>query len=226
MVLITGGSSGLGSAISLVFAKNGYDLLITYLNNEKKCREFSKQLNKEYGIKVECQRLDIRDELEVSNLFNQYEIDIVINNASLSLDNEIENKNFEEFMDVIKTNIGGTYLVCKYATKAKYIINLSSKDGIDTYNPISIDYCASKAAIINMSKNFSLYYRDKIIYCVCPGWINTESVLEMNPNYLKNEMNRIGQVKLLDKNFVAEKIFMLINSNYESGSVIIIDEEK
>ena len=116
--------------------------------------------------------------------------------------------------------------MCKYAKSAKYIINISSRDGIDTYNPISLDYSSSKAGIINLSRNLSLYYLDKKIYCVCPGWIDTESVKEMNPNYLKEEMERIGQTKLVDKEYVANSIYNLVNSEVESGSVIIIAEKE
>ena len=118
-------------------------------------------------------------------LFNDYDIEILINNAAKSLDNYIEDKSYNEFMNVVSVNLGGTYLMCKCAKSAKYIINVSSRDGIDTYNPISLDYSSSKAGIINLSMNLSLYYKDKKIYCVCPNWINTESVLNMNPEYLK-----------------------------------------
>jgi len=151
-------------------------------------------------------------------------VDILINNACKSNDNYIEDKTIEEFMNVVKVNLGGTYLMCKYAKDSKVIINISSKDGIDTFNPISLDYSSSKAGIINLSCNLSLYYKDKKIYTVCPGWINTESVKSMNPDYLKNEMDRIGQKKLLDAYFVAEEIYKLIDSNLDSGNVVVIDE--
>ena len=155
-------------------------------------------------------------------MFNEYDIDILINNASLSMDNYIEDKSFDEFMKVVEVNLGGTYMMCKYAKDVKTIINISSKDGIDTYSPISLDYSSSKAGIINLSRNLSLYYKDKKIICVCPGWINTESVMNMNPNYLNNEMKRIGQNELLDKDYVANKIFEVATGNVESGSVIEI----
>ena len=99
---------------------------------------------------------------------------------------------------------------------------VSSKDGIDTYSPISLDYSSSKAGIINLSCNLSLYYKDKKIICICPGWINTESVMNMNPLYLSNEMKRIGQNELLDKDYVAKKIFDIATGDVESGSVIEI----
>ena len=224
MILITGGAQGLGASIARIFAKNKHDILITYLTNEEKALKLQKDIIEKYKVKCIVKRLDITCEEDVKKMFNSHNIDIVINNASLSNDNYIEEKSFEEFMNVVKVNLGGTFLICKYANKANCIINISSTDGIYTYSPISLDYSSSKAGIINLTKNLSLCYLDKKIYCVCPNWINTESVESMNPEYLLNEMKRIGQKELLDKDNVSKKIYELINSNKESGSVVIIDE--
>ena len=223
-VLVTGGAQGLGKEIVKELSKNSYNVIIGYLTNEESAIELCSRLNSKYNVNNVVKKIDITCEEDVKSLFDEYNINILINNASLSNDNYIDNKSFDEFMKVVEVNLGGTYLMCKYAKSAKVIINISSKDGIDTYNPISLDYSSSKAGIINLSKNLSLYYKDKKIYCVCPGWINTESVSNMNPNYLKAEMERIGQKDLLNKEFVASKIVDLIDSNKESGSVVIIDE--
>lgn len=223
-VLVTGASSSLGSEIAKVFANNNYNIILGYHTNELKVLSLMSEIKDNYGVKVVIENIDITDEECVSNLFSKYNIKILINNAALSCDNNIDDKSYDEFMNVVSVNLGGTYLMCKYAKDAKYIINISSKDGIDTFNPISLDYCSSKAGIINLSKNFSLVYNDKKVYCVCPGWINTDSVLGMNPKYLDTEMIRIGQKELLDKCDVAYKIYSLINSDLVSGSVVIIDE--
>ena len=223
-VLVTGGAQGLGSEIVKVFAKNNYNVIIGYLTSFDKAQELSNYINSNYKVKSIAYKIDITDEDDVKNVFNKFDIDILINNASLSCDNYIEDKSFNEFMDVVKVNLGGTYLMCKYAKSANTIINISSKDGIDTYNPISLDYSASKAAVINLSRNLSLYYKDKKIICICPGWINTSSVLNMNPLYLKSELERINQKELLDKGYVAKKIFECFINKIESGSVVTIDE--
>ena len=225
-VLVTGASSSLGSEIAKIFANNSYNIILGYHTNELKVIKLMNEIMDNYGVSVKVEKIDITDEECVKNLFSKYDIEILINNAALSCDNYIEDKSYIEFMKVVSVNLGGTYLMCKYADSTKYIINISSRDGIDTYNPISLDYSTSKAGIINLSKNLSLYYKDKKIYCVCPGWIDTDSVLNMNPEYLKLEMERIGQKVLLNKEMVAYKIYSLINSNIESGSVVIIDEER
>ena len=205
MVLVTGGTSTLGLSIIKKFLENNYYVLLGYHKNIKELNRIKKELNK---------------------YKDKYNIDILINNASLSIDNYIIDKSYEEFIKVINVNLGGTFLMCKYASNAKYIINISSKDGIDTYNPISLDYSSSKSGIINLTKNLSLYYKDKYLYVVCPGWINTSSVNEMNPLYLKEELKRCKQNKLISPEYVANKIYSLIDSKLESGSVVIIDEEK
>lgn len=225
-VFISGASSDLGGAVAKVFASNDYNLILGYNTREDNVIKLRDEIKSIYGIDSIIYKLDITNEIEVEKLFSNYDIEILINNAAKSLDNYIEDKSYDEFMGVVSINLGGTYLMCKYAKSAKYIINISSRDGIDTYNPISLDYSSSKAGIINLSRNLSLYYLDKKIYCVCPGWIDTESVKEMNPNYLKEEMERIGQTKLVDKEYVANSIYNLVNSEVESGSVIIIDEKE
>lgn len=224
MVLVTGGAQGLGKEIVLELASRGYNIIIGYLNSKKEALELSRYINDKYNVNSVVKKIDITCEDDVNNLFVEFDIDILINNASLSCDNYIEEKSLDEFMNVLKVNLGGTYLMCKYAKDANIIINISSKDGIDTYNPISLDYSSSKAGIINLTKNLSLYYKEKKLYCVCPGWINTESVKNMNPDYLSAEMKRIGQKRLLDKTYVAKSIVDLISSEKKSGSVVIIDE--
>lgn len=224
MVLVTGGAQGLGASIVEVLAKKGYDVIIGYNTSNNKAIELCKYIIDTYKVKCVVKQIDITCENSVKNLFDEYNVDILINNASISNDNYMDDKTIEEFMEVVRVNLGGTYLMCKYAKDAKVIINISSKDGIDTYNPISLDYSSSKSGVINLSRNLSLCYQEKRVYCVCPGWINTESVLDMNPDYLKNEMERIGQKELLDRFYVAEEIVSLINSNKDSGSVVVIDE--
>ena len=130
---------------------------------------------------------------------------------------------------MLNTNLVGTFLVSKYVAKEMLdgkkgtIINISSNNAIGANYEESMDYDASKAGIISLTHNFALALKPYVrVNCVCPGWINTESVMNMNPNYLNNEMKRIGQNELLDKDYVAKKIFEVATGNVESGSVIEI----
>ena len=209
-VLITGARRGLGKALAKIYSDNGYNVIVTYKDNS-----IDKYI-----------KLDLSNEEDIKNIFKEYKIDILINNAALSIDNEIIDKSKDEFMKVLEVNLVGTFLMCKYAVLngVKDIINISSTDSIDTYSSVNIDYSSSKAGINILTKTFALTYPDIRIISILPNWINTESVLEMNPIYLKDEMDRIGQKKLLDKDLVAKRIFGIYNSEVKSGELIRIDE--
>lgn len=219
-VLITGGAQGLGASLARIFKSNNYDVIITYNTNKDKALFLSKEL----GIK--CIKLDLTNEEEIKRIFDN-KIDILINNAALSMDNPILSKTKEEFMKVLEVNLVGTFLMCKYGVEkgVKEIINISSTDSIDTYSSLNVDYSSSKAGINILTKTFALTYPNLRIISVLPNWIDTESVLEMEENYLKEELNRVGQKELLKKDDVALKIFNIYKSNIKSGELVRIEED-
>jgi 3-oxoacyl-[acyl-carrier protein] reductase len=119
--------------------------------------------------------------------------------------------------------------MCKEAIKVMnkgVIVNIASLDGIDTFSPYSMDYAASKAGVINITKNMASDVSNARIVALAPAWINTQTVLDMNPNYLKEEMKKHHQDKLLDKEKVALKIIEMIeNDKYKTGSIIRMEDD-
>ena len=191
-VLIIGGSSDIGINLAKYFISLDYNVLIGY--NTRKI-----EID---GIKsVKC---DVRIEEDIENIIKLGidmfgNIDMLINLACISRDNSFLNKTKKEFMDVLEVNLVGTFLCCQ--TYSRYIdngqiINMSSTDGIDTYSQYSMDYSASKAGIINISKSMSISTNNKIL-CVCPNWIDSDSTRSMDEYYLKSELLRIGQSRLI-----------------------------
>lgn len=185
-VLVTGSSRGLGRAIITEFAKNHYDVIINYNKSFKAANALKKALQK-YNVNIDVYKCDISCEEEVKEMFNKIDhLDILINNAAIALDNDLINKSAEEFNKVIETNLTGTFLVTKYAIpkiNKGSIVNISSTNAIDTYYPESIDYDASKAGIISLTHNFSLYLPNVRVNCICPDWILTDMNKEMDPLY-------------------------------------------
>ena len=152
----------------------------------------------------------------------------LVNNAATYHDNLIEDKTKFEFMNVLEVNIVGTFLVIKYAltklTKDSIIINMASTDGIDTYNEYNLDYAVSKAGIIQLTKSLALSL-DKKIIAIAPNWVNTESTRMIDKTFLKNELTRINQKKLIEVSKVVEVIIDSINNKeIKNGEVIRIDE--
>lgn len=91
---------------------------------------------------------------------------------------------------------------------------------------MSIDYSASKAGIINMTKNLATNYEDSKICAICPNWVNTESIREMDQVYLKSELKRIGQKELIDPCTVANKIYSIATGDeFKSGEIVRVDYE-
>lgn len=229
-VLVTGSSNGIGKETIIEFAKLGYNVVINYNNDKDSAIALQKSINS-YGVKSLVIKCDISNENEVKNMIDTTintfgTIDILINNAGIALDNDIYDKSKEEFMKVLEVNLIGTFLVTKEATKYMdkgIIINISSTDGIDTYNELSMDYCASKAGVISLTKTLSLRFPNLKVYSIAPNWVKTKSVLEMDPNFLQQELNRIGQKRLIEPIEVANKIIELINNPQTSGKIIRID---
>ena len=233
-VLITGSANGIGASIAKEFAKNKYNVIINYNTSKDEALTLKSELEKKYNVDVLAIKCDISNELEVismiNNAINHFKnIDVLINNAALSLDNEIMDKTKEEFLRVLEVNVVGTFLVTKEVirkSKIKTIINISSTDSVDTYSALNIDYSSSKAGVNILTKTFALKYPNIKIYAVMPNWVDSSSVLNMNKEYLKSEMQRIGQKKLISKEIVSKKVYELVNNNdnLNSGAIIRIDE--
>ena len=232
--LITGARIGIGHELALKLASMNYNLMITYYTNQKLCEKLRKDIINNYNVKCIIKRLDLKDEDNIKEVVNEFKnefgsLDILVNNASCSMDNLISDKTKKEFMHNLEVNVVGTFLMCKYASKIMndgLIINMASTDGIDTYSIYNIDYSVSKAGIIQLTKSLSLILKDIRVIAVAPNWVDTESTKEMNLEYLQSELQRIGQKKLIKVDTVVNKIIhIIVDKNILSGEIIRIDGE-
>lgn len=223
IALITGVSKGLGSVLARNLSSIGYDIIGTYNTDLDGVLKLG---NIDY-YKLDLNSTESTNKF-ISDIKNKYNhIDLLINNAALSLDNDFSSKTKDEFMKVLEANLVGPFLLIQglhSIMENGVIINISSTDGINTYSSINIDYSASKAGLINLTKSLSLVL-DKIrIYAICPNWMNTETIQSMNQDYLRSEMERINQKELIDPIVIFNKVVKLINSNEKSGSIIVVED--
>ena len=232
-VLITGASRGIGASIALEFAKNNYNVVISYNSSKCEGEKVKEYIEKNYKVKCLMVKCDISSEIEVSHMVDLSlkefgNIDVLINNASVSMDNDIMSKSKDEFLRVVEVNLVGTFLVTREVIKkcnGNTIVNISSTDSTSTYSKLNIDYSCSKAGVNILSKTFSLCYPDIKICTIMPNWVNSETVLSMNSDYLEEEMKRIGQKKLIDKEYVARKTYEVVVDKFiKNGDIIRIDE--
>lgn len=216
-ILIIGGSSDTGVSLAKYLTKKGNTVIVSYHNNPNKIAN------------IEFIKCNIESEKEIIStmeyVMNKYgRIDILINMAAVSYDNYYLEKTKEEFMKVLEVNLVGTFLCNKIYSKFisnGMILNIASTDGIDTGSIYNIDYSTSKAGIITMTKIIANESTNKVV-CVCPNWIDSNSTKSMDRGYLKSELERIGQTRLITLAEFNEAIYKIINDS-ENKAVYRID---
>lgn len=240
-VLITGASKGIGKACAIQFAKQGYNVVINYKSSKEEALELREELEKKYSIESLALQCDISNEEAVIEMINiikeKYNtIDVLVNNAAIEYTSELMDKNSEVFEEILKVNVIGTFLVSKYVgtlmlkQKQGKIINVSSNNGIDKYDPSTLEYDASKSAIINMTYNLAKEFAPYInVNCVAPGWVKTEKTEklddELDNKFIESESDKILLQRFAEPSEIANVIEFLASdkASYINGTIIKVD---
>ena len=236
-VLITGASQGIGASMALEFAKNNYNIILNYNNSEQKDFDLKEELEKNYSVKVLTIKADVSKEDEVKNMVDVaikefQKIDVLINNAAIAIDCDFWNKKVSDFKKILDVNLIGTFLVSKYVGKNMLnnhkgnIINIASTNGIDTTNPYSLDYDASKAGVISLTHNLAKEFAPSIsVNAIAPGWVNTSPVKEMNPKIIQEEKDKILLNRFANPGEIAKVALFLASedASYINDSIIRVD---
>lgn len=237
VALVTGSSRGIGAATIIEFAKNGYSVVINYVNSEEEAMTLKKQVEEDYHVKVLTIRADVSIEEEVRSMVEEVihtfgHIDCLVNNAGIAIDTLFEDKTVENFRKILDVNLIGAFLVSKYVgeymlkDKKGSIINISSTNGIDTVYPMSLDYDASKAGVISLTHNLAIQYAPYIrVNSVAPGWVLTDMNQELDSEFIKEECDSILQNRFADPSEIAKVIVFLASddASYINNEVIRVD---
>lgn len=237
VVLVTGGARGIGRSTIIEFAKKNYDVVINYCHSESDSNELKEFVEKEYNVSALVIKASVSNESEVEAMVEQVievfgHIDVLVNNAGIAIDTTFDDKTYDNFMETLKVNLIGTFIVSKYVGKYMLangegnIINVSSTNGIDTVYPESLDYDASKAGVISLTKNLALQYAPNIrVNTVAPGWVTTDMNKELDYNFIKKEEEKIILNRFADPSEIAKVIVFLASSDasYINGSIIRVD---
>lgn len=228
IILITGGTSGLGYAT--VKKLENCKIILTYNNNALKAESMKSE-------NIDVFKCDMTSENDIKNLYNYVVekygyIDVLINNAAIAIDTLYEDKTKENFVKTLDTNLIGPFLLSRYFGDLMYqrksgkIINISSTNGIDTNYPMSLDYDASKAGLISLTRNLALQYAPYVLVnAVAPGWINTEMNKNLDNDFIDNETKKILLNRFAEPEEIANVIKFLVSddASYINNTVIRVD---
>jgi 3-oxoacyl-[acyl-carrier protein] reductase len=230
-ILITGATGGIGNSLVEKF-HNLDSLIVATGTNEEKLNKLKKKYPK---IIVEKFKLDEHSKIEefVDKVYkNLNGLDVLVNNAGITLDNISLRLTEENWKKVIDINLTSTFLMCKYAIKKmlknKYgkIINITSIVG-HTGNLGQANYAASKAGILAFSKSLALEYAKKSINinCVAPGFIKTEMTEKINEEFKKILISKIPSGDLGSGEDVSNCVAFLASdiSKYINGETIHVN---
>lgn len=233
--LITGGSRGIGRAVSLKLAEDGYHVIINYRSNQKEA-EKTLELVKEKGESGELLKFDVSNVDEIENSLENWMnnnpetyIEILVNNAGIRKDNLQVFMQNDEWNDVINTNLNSFFFITRRLLKdmlvKKFgrIINIVSLSGLKGM-PGQTNYSAAKAGVIGATKALAQEVAKKkvTVNAVAPGFIKTDMTAELNEKELKRmiPMQRFGKPEE-----VAELVSFLASdrSSYITGEVISVN---
>ena len=236
VVLVTGGSRGIGKEVAEVYAENEYDVVINYVSDKTDVEGIKKEFE-EKGVKCLLVKADVSKAEDVNNMVEEAiaefgKIDVLVNNAGITRDTLLMRMSEEDFDKVIEINLKGTYLVTKAVTKYMMkkrqgsIINLASVVGV-VGNAGQCNYSASKAGVIGFTKSVAkeLASRNIRANAVAPGFIATDMTSVLSDSVKENINAQIPLKRMGTAREVAEVIYFLGSekSSYITGQVINID---
>ncbi|MGY1453964.1 SDR family oxidoreductase [Streptomyces sp. SS8] len=192
--VVTGGDSGIGRAVALAFAREGADVLFTYLAQEEKDARETARLVEEAGRKAVPLMCDIREESECRRLVDRAvaefgRIDVLVNNAAFQMaqPESIEGIDTEQFDRTMRTNLYGMFWLSKlslpHIPSGGSIINTTSVQGYKP-SPHLLDYAMTKGAIVTFTQGLAQYLAERGIRvnAVAPGPVWTPLIPATMPD--------------------------------------------
>ena len=235
IILVTGGSRGIGRSIAKEVAKNGAYVIINYNKSHDKAEDTRREIE-ENGGKAEISKFDVSCEIEVEKAIKKIikergKIDGLVNNAGVTMNSLLPLTKRAKVEELVKINLFGTIYCSKHVLKAMLrnggsIVNITSVVG-ETGNPGQSVYAAAKGGIISFTKALAREVAPKgvRVNAVSPGYITTE-MTENLPEKVKGEIKKlIPMGRFGTPEEVAKAVVFLLSdmSQYITGEVIKVN---
>ena len=239
IALVTGSSSGIGKAIALRLAVDGYHVIVHYNENEKGAEDTRTKIEAAGGS-AEIVQFDVRDpqaiESRLDSRFSKSDdtqpISVLVNNAGVTEDGLAGIMSDDAFDKVMKTNVYGSFYLLRFCIRKMIrqrsgcIVNIASLSG-QTGNAGQINYAASKAALISMTKTLAMEVgsRGIRVNAVAPGLIETE-MLESIPQPQMDEIKKripLGRIGGVDEVAGAVSFLCSKDASYITGHTLSVN---
>jgi 3-oxoacyl-[acyl-carrier protein] reductase len=236
VAIVTGGGRGIGRAVAVRLAEEGASVAISYRKDAAAAEEAAAAV-RAAGVECEIFKGDVASPEDVQALFKGVgdafgRVDIVINNAGITRDNIMLRMKEEEFDDVLRTNLGGTYLCTRAAlrpmVRARWgrIVNVSSVVGL-VGNAGQANYAASKAGIIGFTKSVAreVAQRGITANAIAPGYVETELTGSLPEDVKDRIRDQVPLGRFGEAEEVAEVVAFLAGegAGYVTGQTIAVD---
>ena len=234
IILVTGGSNGIGADIVQTLAEDGNHVILNYNKSEQEAKKIQSDL-KEKNIIIDIYKADVSNHIEVTKMINfcinkYHKIDVLINNAGIS-----QTKLFTDITDIdwntmMQTNLTSAFYTIKDAlpsmihNKSGLIINISSIWG-QIGASCEVHYSVSKAGLDAMTKSLAkeLGPSNIRVNSIAPGIIDTKMNEHLSSEELEEIRQEIPLEKIGNSHSISKCIQWLINDDYTTGQVIAIN---
>lgn len=231
VAVVTGGTRGIGAAISEELSKAGYKVAATYHGNDKAADEFTERTGVDHfkfdvSSFASCQKGVAKIEEKIGN------ISILVNNAGITRDAFLHKMTAEQWAEVMDTNIGSVFNMCRCviegmrSRKFGRIINISSING-QAGQVGQTNYSAAKAAIIGFTKALALESASKgiTVNTIAPGYIDTDMVRAVSPEVLEKIVAKIPVGHLGQPEDIARMVLFLADdqATFTTGATFTVN---
>ncbi len=236
VALVTGGTRGIGAAITEMLAKDGASVAAGYSRNREGAEKFAEKM-KGLGGKVTIHqgRVDDADDCNrvVAEVMNDFgRVDFLINNAGITIDKTVRKMTVDDWRQVLNVNLSGAFQMTKAVLEhmiergSGRIVNISSVIG-EMGNVGQANYAASKSGLFGFTKSLALEMAQRgiTVNCVAPGFIETEMVAAIPQAALDKVIEKIPQRRLGKASEVARVVRFLLEDDaaYITGAVFNVN---
>ncbi len=235
--LITGASRGIGTACAIALAKSGYNIVLNYNNSEEKALNIAKIIEENYSVEVLCVRADVKNKEQVDVMVQKAldkfgDLDVLVNNAGVSLQKLFTDTTKEDWDNVVATNLSSVYNTTNAVVKnmiknhSGNIVNISSMWG-QVGASCEVAYSASKAGVIGFTKALAkeLAPSNIRVNCIAPGVIMTDMMSGFDEDELELIKEEIPMGTFGTGKNVADAVAFLVSdkAQYITGQVISVN---